>query len=405
MKILFIYTDVDTNSNRRYPYSIGALSGFLKKHGYETRLLYIKADVSEEDLLYMVWRENADLIAFSTVTFQWELTRQIARSIKKKFDVPIICGGVHATFMPEEVISEPSINMICIGEGEYVMLDLLERMENNGDLSTIQNIWIKNESGKIFRNEVRPLLRDLDSLPFPDREIVPYAEFLNESRSEPAFMTSRGCPFNCTYCSNSAYKVLYKGKGTYVRQRSPENVIKEIAELRSNYSFDSLNFYDEIFGIDLNWLTKFCGMYKSEFGLPFGIFVRAEAMDRDRLHLMRDAGLTLIYIGVESGNDDIRRNVMRRKVSKDRIIKTCRDAQAEGIQVWTLNMIGVPGETPDTIKETMELNRIIDPSYASVAIYQPLPGTELFNMCVENNYIKKAAMKSLYSDTVLAQIL
>lgn len=401
MKVLFIYHNIDTKNIRHFPYGIGTLSAVLKEKGHETEVLYIQEEISAEALLSHVGSFDPDLIGFSTVTLQWNHTRRYASIIKRLFKVPIICGGPHPTFKPEEVINDPSVDMVCIGEGEYALLEVLERMENGGDLSTIPNIWVKNEEERIFRNEIRPLVSDLDTLPFPDREIVPYGDILKESKTEPVFISSRGCPYNCRFCSNSAIKKLYRGKGRYVRQRSPENVIEEIRKLREQHDFGSLNFYDEAFGFDRGWLEKFCDLYRKEFAYPFAGFIRAETMDREKLHMMREAGLALIYLGVESGNEEIRRQVMGRKVSDKRIIKTCRDAQAEGIQVWTFNMVGVPGETVDTIRETMELNRIIDPHFVSVSIYQPFPGTGIYEDCVRQGLIKTEYSSSLYDDTVL----
>jgi radical SAM superfamily enzyme YgiQ (UPF0313 family) len=321
--------------------------------------------------------------------------------IKKVFQAPIICGGPHPTYLPEEVIRDPGINMVCVGEGEHALLDVLERMENGGDLSSIPNIWAKNEEGTVFGNNVRELVSDLDALPFPDREILTFQDIIDSCNTEPVFLASRGCPYNCTFCSNSAIKKLYDGKGTYVRKRSPENVMQEIRELRAKYKFETVNFYDECFGYDRKWLIRFCDMYKKEFGYPFGCFIRAESMDSEGFQLMRQAGLSLIYLGIESGNEQLRRKVMNRQVSDERIIQACRDAQAEGIQVWTYNIVGIPGETVGTIKEAMELNRIINPNFVSVSIYQPLPGTKLHDECVENNYIKKKFGYSFYEDSSL----
>jgi len=401
MKVLFIYHNIDTKNVRHFPYGIGILSAFLTKYGHETELLYLQNEIAEDELLSCVGSSDPGLIAFSTGTLQWGHTVRFATIIKKAFGVPIICGGPHPTFMPQQVIHEPRVDMLCVGEGEYAILDIMNRLETKGDLSTISNIWIKNQKGTVFRNEPRRLIEDLDVLPFPDTEIVPYQEILDESKTEPVFITSRGCPYNCTFCSNSAIKRLYLGKGRYVRQRSPENVIREIGELKDRFSFDSLNFYDEAFGYNRKWINRFCDMYESEFSMPFGAFIRAETMDRETFHVMRKAGLSLIYLGVESGSEEIRRQVMNRKVSNKRILRACRDAQAEGIQVWTFNMVGVPGETVETIKETMDFNRIINPHFASVSIYQPFPGTRMYEDCMRLNYISKDYSTNLYDDSVL----
>lgn len=401
MKVLFIYHNIGTKNIRHFPYGIGTLSSLLKENGHETDLLYIQDDITDDELLSYVGAYDPDLIGFSTVTLQWEYTKKTARLIKTKFQVPIICGGAHATFMTEEVMGEPSINMACVGEGEYALVEFLSRLEKGGDLSAIPNIWVKNEQGEVFRNDIGPLVGDLDTLPFPDREIVPYGELIQESKTEPVFITSRGCPYNCRFCSNSAIKKLYRGKGRYERQRSPENVIREIRQLREKHEFSTINFYDEAFGFNRKWLKSFLELYTEEFAYPFACFIRAETMDRETFHLMRKAGLSLIYLGVESGNDRIRREVMGRKVSNERIIQACRDAQAEGIQVWTFNIVGVPGETVQSIEDTMELNRIINPNFASVSMYQPFPFTGIYDDCVEQGLIKEQYSTSLYDNSIL----
>jgi radical SAM superfamily enzyme YgiQ (UPF0313 family) len=401
VRVLFIYHNIGTKNIRHFPYGVGVLSAQLKERGHETQLMYLQDQISEQDLIKRISESGPGLVAFSTVTHQWRYTVECSRIIKKVFDVPIICGGPHPTYLPEEVIQEKSINMLCIGEGENALLEVADRLENGGDLSIIPNIWVKNEVGTIFRNGIRDLIPDLDALEFPDREILPYQEIIDESKSEPIFISSRGCPYDCTFCSNSAIKSLYRGKGSYVRQRTPESIIEEINRLRERYQFSSLNFYDEAFGFNRKWLRRFCDLYATEIGYPFGAFIRAETMDREMFHCLRKAGLTLIYIGVESGNESIRRHTMNRQVGNEQIIQTCKDARAEGIQVWTFNMVGVPGETVETIRETMALNRIINPHFASVSIYQPFPGTRMYDVCKANGYITKGYSTSLYDDSVL----
>lgn len=401
MKILFVYCNIETNNIRHFPFGIGTLSSFLKRHGHETELLYLQKEMDRDEVLNFLGRSSPDIVGFSVVSMQWETVLRYARIIKSVFKIPVICGGPHPTFMPREVIEQEAVDMLCMGEGECALLDVMNRMETGGDLSTIPNIWVKNEEGQVFKNSIRQLVENLDDLPWPDRDLMPFQEVLDESRSEPIFITSRGCPYNCRFCSNSAIKTLYKGKGRYIRQRSPENVIQEIVHLRGKYRFDSLNFYDEAFGYNKKWIKHFCDLYATEVALPFGAFIRAESVDRDIFRVMAQAGLRLIYIGVESGNEQIRRSVMNRKMSNDTIIKACRDAQAEGIQVWTFNMVGVPGETVDTIKDTMELNRVINPHFASVSIYQPMPGTELYDHCRQNNYIVQKYATSLYNGSIL----
>ncbi len=394
--------NLETSNVMHFPPGIGVLSAMAKKYGHETKCLYVNSEMSADEVLAFIGEYDPNLIGFSVVTHQWAHVKEYAALIKTKFKAPIICGGAHPTFHPEEVVADPSINFACVGEGEFALIDVLERMENGGDLASIPNIWVKNEDGTIFPNEPRHLIEDLDIVPFPDRDILPFQKIVDSCNTEPVIMASRGCPYSCTFCSNSAFKALYRGKGHWVRQRSPENVIAEIREMNEKFKINTLNFYDECFGYQRKWIKRFCELYKEEFGFPFGCFIRAESMDRETFHLMAEAGLKLIYLGVESGNENLRRNVMNRKVGDDRIIQACRDAQAEGIQVWTYNIVGIPGETVETIDEAMELNRKINPHFVSISLFQPLPGTKLHDLCVEKNYFSGTTeSKSFYDDSFL----
>jgi len=402
MKVLFVYLNLGTSNVKHFPPGIGVLSAVIKKNGHLAECIYVNDGMQDDHILSTIGKYNPDLIAFSVVTHQWAHVKRYAALIKTKFQAPIICGGAHPTFNPEEVIADPNINLLCIGEGESPLADVLERMHNSTDLASIPNIWAKNDQGRVFANEPRLLVKDLDTIPFPDRSILPFQEIVDSCNTEPVIMASRGCPYNCTFCSNSAYKAIYKGKGTWLRQRSPENVIEEIREMNNTYKINTLNFYDECFGYNRKWIKTFCELYKAEFGFPFGCFIRAETMDRETFHMMADAGLSLIYLGVESGNENLRRNVMNRKVSDERIIAACRDAQAEGIQVWTYNIVGIPGETVETIDEAMELNRLINPHFVSISLFQPLPGTKLYDVCLEKNYFSGLTQSdSFYDDSSL----
>lgn len=402
MKVLFIYLNLETSNLTHFPPGIGILSAFVKQHGHQSKCLYVDDNMQDNSILASIGKYDPDLIAFSVVTHQWAHIKRVAALIKTKFQAPVICGGAHPTFNPSQVMDDPNINMVCIGEGEYPLLDVLNCLENGGDLSTIPNIWAKNENGQVFKNESRPLIENLDEIPFPDRSLLPFQEIVDSCNTEPVIMASRGCPYNCAFCSNSAYRSIYKGKGNWVRQRSPENVIEEIREMNDHYTINTLNFYDECFGYNKRWLETFCSLYKEEFGFPFGCFIRAETMKRENFRMLAEAGLALIYLGIESGNENIRYNVMNRKVSDERIISACKDAKAEGIQVWTYNIVGVPGETVETIDETMELNRKINPNFVSVSLFQPMPGTKLYDECIEKNYFSGLTLsKSFYDDSNL----
>jgi len=401
VKVLFLYFNIQLSPIRHYPFGIGALSAFVKQRGHDTQVLYLNKKMEPDPFIAALSVADPDIIAISAVSHQWQFVKEYAGLIKARCPVPIVCGGIHATFMPEEVIAEESIDMLCMGEGEPSFGELLDRLAAGKDLLGTPNFWIKDRQGKVHKTGVAPVIEDLDGLSYVDRGIVPFQTFIDESKTEPVFMTSRGCPYRCSYCSNSALRDLYRGKGRYLRRRSPENVIQEIREVRARYDFHTLNFYDECFTGDRDWLMRFGDLYEKAFAYPFGCFVRPGTIDREMFGRLRKAGLTIIYLGIESGNETLRKKVLNREISDEMIIQTCREAKEAGVQIWTFNMVGIPGETVETIDQAMALNRRINPNFACVFIFQPLPGTRLFDACRRKNYIKHFQYHKFIDDPVL----
>ena len=184
MKVLFIYPDICIASGR-FQEGIGYMSAVLKKAGHSTSLLHIEKELSRKELWDSVGSFAPDLIGFSATTNQYPYVEQYAGWVKERFDVPIVCGGIHPTMSPEEVIADKHIDMVCIGEGEYPLLELADGLENGKNICGIKNLWVK-EAGTVHRNEMRPLIANLDELPFPDRDLFRYGDMLEtfSSRAE-----------------------------------------------------------------------------------------------------------------------------------------------------------------------------------------------------------------------------
>ncbi len=399
MKVLFIYTDIFTNQYFHFQYGIGSNSSVLKQGDHSISLLYLSQEISREELTRRVKGLRPDLIGFSTGTHQWRFAREFSRWLKESFNIPIICGGIHPTLAPEEAISEPGIDMICRGEGEYALLELADKMEAGEDISRIQNLWIKSPEGEIIRNPLRPPILDLDSLPFPDRDIYDYEHLLKENAYEHMVMASRGCPYQCSYCCSPAVNQLYSGKGSPVRMRSPQNVIKELTMLQNRFRVDSLFFTDEIFTLNHHWLSEFCQLYQSKFTIPFKAYARVETVNKEVFKLLKEAGCFMVLIGVESGNEEIRRKIMNRKMKNEDIIRVFQMADEIGLKTWSDNLLGVPGETRETIQETIDLTLKISPDHIQNSIFFPYPGTELYKHCEREGYLTGEELTSYFEDS------
>ena len=233
MKILFYYKEAEQ-------IGIEYLSAVLKKAGHETDLIFdcgssnkfgmVKSNIfaKTQNIKSMVEKAkkfNPNLIAFSSETDIYPDVKRMGYILKKEFqNVLIVIGGRQATNLPDYVIKEKCFDILCRGEGEEAILELVDKLEKGKDITKIKNLWIK-KNGKVYKNELRPLLQDLDKLPFPDRDLFyKYGVF----RSQLMIMGSRGCPHACSYCNNSYYMQLYKGKGKYIRRRGVKNIINEI---------------------------------------------------------------------------------------------------------------------------------------------------------------------------------
>jgi radical SAM superfamily enzyme YgiQ (UPF0313 family) len=389
MKVLFI-NPVTPPHIFKVQLSMGVayLSAVLKAKKHKTDLLcpyrfdasMISAKINEF---------KPDFVMVSTVSDQFGLAKKIINYISLRFNLPIIMGGTHPTVYPEESIKVKGVTGICIGEGEEALVEFVEKYPK----TNIKNFWF-NKNGKVIKNPIRPLMQDLNKLPFPDRTI--FDKYVDTS-DEIEFMGSRGCPYQCSYCVNKVLQDMYKGKGRYVRFRSVDNLIKEIKEVLSKYKTAKILFHDDTFTLDKKWLREFASKYKA-IKKPYIANGRVETLDEEIIKLLKESGCVELKIGVESGNDRIRKQILHRNMTNKQIIEAFRLCKKYGILATSFNMIGLPGETEKEIKDTIALNKKIKPFRMGVSIFKPYPGTELYNICIDNKWISKRSNISYFED-------
>lgn len=365
----------------------------LKKEGYQTGLLTYDSPIEIDKLLTDVKSFSPDLIGFSATTNQYKHARKYASWIKNEMKTITVIGGVHGTMSPDIVITHPEWDFLIQGEAEEAIIELANALKTGEDPTTIPNIWMRHKD-KILKNEPRPLIEDLDSLPFSDREIFDEAHLLRGSRGAMAILASRGCPFGCSYCCNPAYRKLYRGKGNWVRRRSTENIIQEIKMLISTYPVKLLYFDDDVFTLDKKWLLAFLGVYQKEIKLPFRVNVRVETIDRETLFALKSAGCEMIQIGVEHGDESFRTEILNRKMTNTQIENVFKWAEEADIKTWSFNMIGFPGETMQSAMSTIEINRRLKPDHLQISVFNPYPGTELYERCLKKGFFHENAETS-----------
>lgn len=402
MNVLFVYPNIGTLNAYHYNHGIGALSAALAQAGHQTRMLYYEELPDREAFLKKVRKIDPGMVCFSFNSHQWFYIRKLAGWLEESHPVPTVAGGVHATHAPEEVIAHPGVQMVCRGEGDEAIVELAEALELGQDPSSISNLWAKNGE-VVIHNEVRPLVRDLDRLPFSDREIFDMERALRESifeenANEMTMMAGRGCPLNCHYCCNNALMKLYRGKGAYVRFRSVDHVMSEIDLLARCYDFDTIFFEDDVFTIRKEWVEEFCKSYRRSFRFPFNIYARVEQLNRDMLAMLKDAGLYNVRVGVESGNEHIRRKVMNRRMTNTQIERMFDWFNELDIRARTFNIVGVPGDTPETIRDTIKLNERLLPDVVQVSMFYPYPGTQLYEFSRSKGYLSGEERSSFFDE-------
>lgn len=293
--------------------------------------------------------------------------------------------------LPDEAINEPSVDMICVGEGEELITELCNKLESNSDITSIRNLWIKS-NGKIIKNESRPLIAP-DDLPFLDFDGFDDYNFYRPLAGRLYRMAnvdiSRGCPFQCSYCANHTLQKLFKGLGKYHRVKSVPKAIEDLVFVKEKYNVEMMRFWDDDFAaLRLDYLKDFAEEYEEKVNLPFLIYAGVNSLNEEKIKVLKDIGCVTMGIGIESGNETIRRDILNRRMSDEKIVKTFNLVKDYGIRVSAYNMIGLPFETRENIFETIELNRRCKPATSSVVFLEPYPKTEIYSICVSNGFIE-----------------
>ena len=389
MKVLFVYPDINVKGGAlSYHFGIGSLSAVLKKAGHETALQYLYGSYDIKALLGKIKHFEPGILAITAVSFQYKYIKKMLAEIKSIHGSKIftICGGPHISLAPWELEKTEGLDAICIGEGEYPLLELANKLQSGEDITNIENIWVKKD-GKIYQNPNRPLISDIDSLPFGDRGLFNYREIVNSDYDRAIFMCSRGCPYSCTYCCNSGLRGLQEGK--YVRFRSIENVLAEIKEVISNYDVKYIYLNDDVFTENREYVSNFCSRYKEEIGYPFELNTRVEHLTPEMLQSLKDAGCYRVAMGIEQGDEKFRREILNRRMSNEKIEAAFELTKKAGIRTKSFNIVGFPFETYDIHMETVKINRKVQPSSLVVYVFEPYPGTPLYDMCIKNHFIEE----------------
>jgi radical SAM superfamily enzyme YgiQ (UPF0313 family) len=367
MRTLLVVRDLKSAE----PIGVMQLAALLKRTGHQVRL----AGARHQDLDRLVDEFRPRLVGYSACTGLHQELLQVNRALKRRQEFVSVFGGPHPTFFPG-MIREEGVDAVCRGEGEGAILDLAEALRRGRPITGIPNLWVKTRAG-ICRNKLRPLLTDLDALPFPDREVRYQSDPAGRDYPVKSLLAARGCPFRCSYCFNDGYAALYGPAWCRPRVRSVENLLAEIHRLRQTSALQFLQFRESVFPMELPWLSEFAERYRGEIGLPFYCHVRADLLDEQRIALLRRAGCHSVNMGIECGDERYRREVLGRDMSNTCIERACDRLHRAGIRILADNMLGLPGAGPRADRRTLALNQRCRVDHPLAMLYTPYPGTRL----------------------------
>jgi radical SAM superfamily enzyme YgiQ (UPF0313 family) len=386
------------------------LSSYLKSKGHETslfldprlfqedfqrvnsKLIFSLSDKLNNILLRELAEYAPDLIGFSVTTDQYQWALEFAGKIKKAgIKAPIIFGGIHPSSVPELVIKRPEVDIVCVGEGEEALLELAENVGNykNGKRPAIKNLWFKY-GNEVVKNDLRMLNEDLDSLPFPDKDM--FYRHIPEFALQYNIISGRGCPFKCTYCCNNHLNRLYKDRGRYLRRRGVDNVIEELVIAKQKYKPPLISFRDEVFAYDLKWIKDFSAKYREKINIPFKCYANPGLVSEELVAELKKAGLEYVAMGVQTVNENSRKNILHRFETNEQVKRSIEWFHKYGISVNVDHIAGIPGEGLDEMIEAVNFYKNAKPDVLTYFWLTLYPGTDMVDIFKERNMITDEEM-------------
>lgn len=398
MKIVLISTSTAAGDQ-----GLRTISSVLKKSGNEVKLVFLTAseDYSKlysNEVLNQLKRicSGADIIGISSMSSTAKRAIQVIDSIRPLGKM-IIWGGVHATLAPDQCISHADV--VCVGEGEEAIVQLVKNLKAKKPIKKIKNLWI-NDNGKIIKNPVRPLISNLDNLPLPDYEIKDHfilkgSKIVRFSEADLNgyifFLTGRGCPYCCTYCSNKAFNNVYSGKWGRVRWHSPDYIIKGILYLTGKYpSLKVFDIRDDTFSLrPVEQIKEFCKLYKEKVGLRMKCLGDPRTISAEKIKLLVDAGCTDFIMGIQ-GAERVNLEIYKRPQRDADVIKAAAImSRFKNLAVMYDVITSNPYESQSDVLALIRLlEKLPSPFYLSVNNLVFFTGSELYNRAVADRIIK-----------------
>lgn len=371
------------------PLGLAYVAAALEKEGYAVKILDAAAEgFHQEDIFRKIRQDRYDIIGITMLTPMFKCSIETVKTAKQaRSGVKIVVGGVHPTVLPLETLKDnPQIDFIVIGEGEITVVELIKALENNGDLKKIAGIGFRSNEDVII-NYIRPLIKDIDNIPFPARHLLPMERYkMTASRSRKkrcyTIIVARGCPFRCTYCSHPFGKTF--------RHHSVERILDELKLLITNYGAQEINFEADTLTINKDFLSSLCqGIIKSGYHqkIRWTCEARVDTVNKEMLKLMHEAGCWQISYGVESGAQRLL-DLIKKDFTLEQVAEAFQLTKEIGISIRAFFMLGLPTETRKESWETINFAKKLDADWTQFTITTPYPGTELFALAQKDGTLK-----------------
>ncbi|MHA1264599.1 MAG: B12-binding domain-containing radical SAM protein [Candidatus Helarchaeota archaeon] len=373
------------------PLGLGYLAAVLRKHGHQVNLLdcaIIKE--SYKQIRSRVKKINPDIVGITALSSYYNEMRRLAR-ILQPLNIPIILGGVHVSALPKRSLYECKADFVVIGEGEYTLLELLNKWSDENARKEIKGIAYIDD-GRFIQTPKRKLISNLDEIPFPAWDLInplkyplqPHGAIAKRSVVAP-ILTTRGCPFACTYCASTHFW------GHKFRRRSAPNIVDEIELLVDKFRVREIHIWDDNFTLIRKHVVEFCReVLRRKLDLTFACpnGVRIDTLSKELLTLMRRTGFYSLTFAIESGSQTILNNV-NKKLNLKIIPTTIKVAKKLGFIIPSFFIFGLPGETYETARRTIQFAKSLPIDLPSFFIAKPLPGSQLFEDWIRENQFQK----------------
>ncbi len=363
------------------PLGIAYIAAMLERNGVFVKILDAPAlELNHDSVKKEIKKFSPDVVAITSVTPTIDSALQTAKISKEACPkVVTILGGYHPTFTYQEVLKNDFVDVVVCGEGEQTMVELVEAIENGNDLKNVKGIAFKG-----FKTPARDIIMDLDSIPFPARHLLPMDEYkiLNMKLTTGTIVSGRGCPHQCSFCASAAMH------GHKLRLRSAENIVDEMEHLVNDHNIQMVAFMDDTFTISKKRVYEICEAIKDR-GLTnyWGCTARVDTISEDLLKTMKDAGCITMFLGVESADQQVLNDV-NKKTDIPGIKKTFELTKKYGMRTIASVVLGMPGDTKNSIRRTINFVKVLEPSYAVFSLATPYPGTDFYLKAASENLIK-----------------